>query len=237
MAAAAAAAPRRAPGPAHQPGHRPEPGRRPASGRPPLTLVRSRPAPPARAPFVLLVASILSLGLVTLLLLNTALSQGSFVLTDLQQQAAALAAREQALAQEVALKESPGRLAESAAQLGMVPNPNPVFLRLSDGTVLGEPRRATAAPTPRTSPTTGPTTSPGTGIGTVPASPQPTPATSTAPAEPAGTNGQAPSDAQAQRPTPKEQPKPPKPGAEGPADAGRAAGGEIPVDAGAEVPQ
>jgi len=132
----APSAPRRAP--------RPVP--RPAPSRPPLTVVRPRATTPARTPFVLLVAGILSTGLVTLLLLNTALSQGSFTVTDLQQRAAALADREQALAQELARNESPPWLASSAGKLGMVPSRSPVFLRTSDGKVLGEPRPGVAAP-------------------------------------------------------------------------------------------
>jgi hypothetical protein len=138
----APAAPRRAP----RPGGRAAP--RVTPSRPPLTVVRPRTATPPRAPFVLLVAGILSAGLVTLLLLNTALSQGSFTVTDLQQQAAALADREQTLAQQLASHESPGKLAASAAELGMVPGRNPVFLRTSDGKILGEPAPGVAAPKP-----------------------------------------------------------------------------------------
>jgi hypothetical protein len=136
----APSAPRRVPRPA------PHQAPRPSRSRAPLTVVRPRATAPARTPFILLVAGILSTGLFTLLLLNTSLSQGSFTVTDLQQRAAVLADREQALAQELARNESPARLAASAAELGMVPSRNPVFLRTSDGRVLGEPQPGVAAP-------------------------------------------------------------------------------------------
>jgi len=119
----------------------PRPGRTPS--RPSLTVVRPRATAPARAPFVLLVAAILSVGLVTLLMLNTALSQGSFTANDLQQRAAVLADREQTLTQQLATNSSPGQLAARAASLGMVPGGSPVFLRISDGAILGEPKKAT----------------------------------------------------------------------------------------------
>jgi hypothetical protein len=146
--AQSAAASAAAAGTSGAPRRAPRPAQRPAPARPPLTLVRPRAAQPARAPFVLLVATILSTGLVTLLLLNTALSQISFTVTDLQQRASALSAREQALSQQLSLRESPARLAAAAGRLGMVPNRNPVFLRISDGTILGEPLPATAPPSP-----------------------------------------------------------------------------------------
>jgi len=113
-----------------------------------LTIVPPRRWRAPRAPFVLLVITLLVGGLVTLLLLNTALAQGAFVIHDLESQSAQLADREQALQQEVALEASPARLAKRARQLGMVPSENPVFLRTSDGRVLGVPQPATAPPRP-----------------------------------------------------------------------------------------
>lgn len=115
---------------------------------PQLTLVSARPWHPPRAPFVLLVLGLLIAGLLTLLTVNTALAQNSFVIHDLEQQAAELADREHLLREEVATQESPQRLAERAVALGMVPSGNPVFLRLADGAVLGEPEPAEAPPAP-----------------------------------------------------------------------------------------
>jgi len=116
---------------------RPVPELTPGPRRGPrLTVVAGPVTRPARAPFVLLVLTLLGGGLVGLLMLNTLLAQDAFVLHDLQAQTAALADREQALQQEVALAASPQRLAAVAGALGMVPSGNPAFLR-ADGTVLG----------------------------------------------------------------------------------------------------
>jgi hypothetical protein len=114
-----------------------------------LTVVPPRPWRAPKAPFVLLLLTLLVGGLVTLLLLNTALAQGAFVVHDLESRSAELADREQALQQELALEASPARLAKRARELGMVPRENPVFLRTSDGRVLGVPQPATAPPGPR----------------------------------------------------------------------------------------
>jgi hypothetical protein len=85
------------------------------------------------------VLTLLIAGLGSLLLLNTLLAQGSFVVHDLDRQVAALGDREQALEHRVATLAAPKRLARQAASIGMVPSQNPAFLRVSDGRVLGVP--------------------------------------------------------------------------------------------------
>lgn len=103
-------------------------------------------APPAtsrgRTPFVGLVIVLLSLGLTGLIVLSTVLQRQAFELQELDRTASRLETRHDALAAEVAESRSPGRLAAEAVRLGMVPNTNPVFLRLSDGKVVGKPRPA-----------------------------------------------------------------------------------------------
>lgn len=121
----------------------------PSPASPRLRVVpppRRRRSP--RTPFVLLVVGLLAGGLLGLLMLNTVLAQDAFVLHDLRTQSSALSDREDALVQQVAAREAPGALAARARALGMVPNPNPAFIRLSDGTVLGKPAPATAPPAP-----------------------------------------------------------------------------------------
>lgn len=76
-------------------------------------------------------------GLLAVLLLNTALAEGSFTLGRLQARSAALADQEEALTHEVDAQRAPARLAQRAEALGMVPAESPAFLRLSDGKVLG----------------------------------------------------------------------------------------------------
>lgn len=109
--------------------------------RPPLAVVPARhPAPRGalrRSPFVAVVVSLLGAGLLGLLVLNTALAQDAFRLHTLKQDSRALEDREEALRREVEALRSPQELAGRAAALGMVPAGPPVFLRLSDGEVLG----------------------------------------------------------------------------------------------------
>jgi hypothetical protein len=123
---------------------------RPGRSRPRLTVVPPPRTRPARTPFVLLLLGLLLGGMVSLLLLNTALAEGSFVVQELQERATELADDEATLAQEVAAAESPAELAARAEELGMVPTSNPAFLRLSDGAILGTPQvgEAPAPPEP-----------------------------------------------------------------------------------------
>lgn len=101
-----------------------------------------------RAPFVLLVGSLLAGGLAGLLVLHTALAEDSFRLHDLKVRSAALTDREQAIEQRVAAAAAPKRLAARARALGMVRSTNPAFIRLSDGKVLGRPKPGVAPPPP-----------------------------------------------------------------------------------------
>jgi hypothetical protein len=112
----------------------------PASrSEPKLRVVYGAPFRPPRMPFVLFVVAVLGAGLVGLLLLNTELQRGTFQVTALNQQAGQLRDQQEQLERQVRTLESPQNLADRALRMGMVPNPNPVFLRLSDGKVLGVP--------------------------------------------------------------------------------------------------
>lgn len=96
--------------------------------------------------FLVLVLGLLSTILVSLLLLNTALAENSFQLQDIRQNARDLTVREQTLSGQLASAESPIGLEKRAKELGMVAAGSPVFLRLSDGKVLGETTPAQAPP-------------------------------------------------------------------------------------------
>lgn len=106
---------------------------------PKLRVVYGAPFRPPRMPFVLFVVVLLAAGLVGLLLLNTELQRGTFEVTALNKQADQLRDEQEQLERQVRTLESPQNLADRALKMGMVPNPNPVFLRLSDGKVLGVP--------------------------------------------------------------------------------------------------
>ncbi|MFF2011332.1 septum formation initiator [Streptomyces sp. NPDC058195] len=133
----------------------------------------------ARTPFVLLVVVLLGGGLITLLVLNSALNEGSFRLSELKKRTTELTDEQQALQRDVDNVSKPDALERRARELGMVPGDSPAFLN-PDGTVRGVPTEATAEPapvpqTPRSSaPVTPPAGTPATGA---PSPAQPSPAT------------------------------------------------------------
>ncbi|MGS2587395.1 cell division protein FtsL [Streptomyces hebeiensis] len=98
----------------------------------------------ARTPFVLLVVLLLGGGLISLLLLNSALNEGSFRLSDLKKQTTDLTDEEQALQRDVDNASAPYALERRARGLGMVPGGSPLFLDPA-GTVRGVTGEATAS--------------------------------------------------------------------------------------------
>ncbi|MEV0452985.1 septum formation initiator family protein [Streptomyces sp. NPDC050600] len=113
-------------------------------------LMPSGPSSAARTPFVLLVVVLLGGGLISLLLLNSALNQGSFELSELKKKTTELTDEEQALQRDVDDSSAPDALERRARELGMVPGGSPVFLD-PDGKVRGVPSKA-AAPKPTPTP-------------------------------------------------------------------------------------
>jgi hypothetical protein len=108
-----------------------------------LTVVpraRTRTSP---LPFVTLVSFVLLAGVIGLLMFNTSMQQAAFTATTMEQQAATLNAREQALRMELDILRDPQRVALKAQRMGLVIPATPAFLRLSDGKVLGTPTAAT----------------------------------------------------------------------------------------------
>ncbi|MEW2416196.1 hypothetical protein AB0953_21075 [Streptomyces sp. NPDC046866] len=109
----------------------------------------------ARTPFVLLVVALLAGGLISLLLLNSALNQGSFQLARLKKETTALTDEEQALQRDVDAYSQPDALQRRAQELGMVPGGSPVFIG-PDGQVSGS---AVAAEAPVAAPSPSPSAS------------------------------------------------------------------------------
>ncbi|WP_406015213.1 septum formation initiator family protein [Streptomyces sp. NBC_00984] len=136
-------------------------------------LMPSGPGNAARTPFVLLVVVLLSGGLITLLVLNSALNEGSFRLSELKKRTTELTDEQQALQHDVDNYSKPDALERRARELGMVPGGSPAFLN-PDGTVRGVPAEPDPVPPqPKSSP---PAASPATGAPprtTAPASPAP----------------------------------------------------------------
>ncbi|BDH04232.1 septum formation initiator family protein [Streptomyces seoulensis] len=160
-------------------------------------LIPAGRARAARTPFVLLVVLLLGGGLLGLLVLNSALSEGSFELDDIQRRTKSLTDEEQALQRDIDAYSAPDALQRRARELGMVPGGDPAFLG-PDGTVKGVPSAA-----PRSAALTGPrapealTSAPG----TAPALPAPTASPSAGPASPATTTP-APGGTPRSAPTP-----------------------------------
>ncbi|MFE6852533.1 septum formation initiator family protein [Streptomyces sp. NPDC057674] len=139
-------------------------------------LMPSGPSSAARTPFVLLVVVLLGGGLISLLLLNSALNQGSFQLNELKDRTTELTDEEQALQRDVDDYAAPDALERRARELGMVPGGSPAFLG-PDGKVLGEPSEAAA---PRPTPTPSPKPAPGGNPAPFGATGSPVPGTATA---------------------------------------------------------
>jgi len=93
-----------------------------------------------------LLVGLLGGALISLLVISTTLAQGSYQITNLQQQDTNLARQEQLLSQQVAQASSPAQIAQEAQQLGMRQNPNLRFIDLKTGKIVaGKASQADAA--------------------------------------------------------------------------------------------
>ncbi|MET3987608.1 hypothetical protein [Streptomyces sp. PvR034] len=151
-----------------------------------------------RTPFVLLVVVLLAGGLISLLLLNSALNQGSFQLSKLKKETTSLTDEQQALQRDVDAQSAPDALERRARELGLVPGGSPVFLG-PDGKVSGTPTAAEVPPPPSPPPAAAsgaPQSAPPSGAPSAPPSaPQPA-------APPAAAPGTVPPPPSAGKPTP-----------------------------------
>jgi len=76
------------------------------------------------------------------LLLSVGISQGAYEISTLRGNQVELDRTAESVGQDLVRLSSPQSLASNAESLGMVSNSNPVYLRLSDGAVLGAPSSA-----------------------------------------------------------------------------------------------
>lgn len=83
--------------------------------------------------FIIFLATIFATGLLSLLVINTALAKDAFLLQQLKQEAQVLTDEREAILRQVAVVSSPDRLAQRASELGMVASVNPRFLDMSAG--------------------------------------------------------------------------------------------------------
>lgn len=78
------------------------------------------------------------------LMLSIAVSDGAYTIDRLQTAQKVQARSVQQLTEDLGRRSSPQNLARNAEALGMVQNASPVWLRMSDGAVLGSPAAAAA---------------------------------------------------------------------------------------------
>jgi hypothetical protein len=100
----------------------------------------------SRGVFVIVLASILGVGLLVMLLINTTLAQGAFTLSELRSTQTELSRTEATLIESVAALAAPTVLEEKARSLGMVPSSTPAFIQIPSGKVLGKPKPAPGVP-------------------------------------------------------------------------------------------
>ncbi len=130
---------------------KPNPGQRRSEQRAPRESLREVRRPQrtvASIPFILGLGVLLALGMVGLLLLNTALQEQAFAVRDQQKVATQLGYRMAALETEVTQARSSEGLAVAASKLGMVPNPYPAYLQLPSGEIIGKPTAMTGQEVP-----------------------------------------------------------------------------------------
>ncbi|WP_229053582.1 hypothetical protein [Aeromicrobium sp. Leaf350] len=111
-----------------------------------LRIVAPARARARRAPFVVVVVTMLSAGLVGLVVMSTALQDQAFELARLQSEAQSLEVQQQQLEYEADRLSNPASLAAAATALGMVPNATPVFLKPDTGEIIGVPTPAGTQP-------------------------------------------------------------------------------------------
>jgi hypothetical protein len=112
-----------------------------ASRRAPLSLVRTLPAR-RRAPFAIFCLGVLAAALITVLVLNIAVSTGQYQLVQLRSEQLGLEKENQELQQRVQNYEAPQNLATRAAQLGMVASTSKGQIDLKTLLVTGQPKPA-----------------------------------------------------------------------------------------------
>lgn len=118
----------------------PEPTSPPARSRRQLRLVPRPRARMSRVAFVSMLCAIVGIGMVGLLLLNTALQNQAFEATQLRRQVAEISYTQGELEQLVIESGSARELSRKATELGLRPNRDIAFVALPTGLVEGEPK-------------------------------------------------------------------------------------------------
>ncbi|MEO7587268.1 MAG: hypothetical protein ABIS84_04495 [Arachnia sp.] len=106
---------------------------------PTLTLVPPLRSTVSAVGFALIILTLVAVGMGLVMVVTTSVAAQSKELSGLRTEATLLDYRAASLTTALQTTSSTGRLAMRASDLGMVPNPFPAFVRLSDGAILGEP--------------------------------------------------------------------------------------------------
>lgn len=116
---------------------------RSATGDRKLRAVPSLPGRVARIPFITVLIAIFGVGMVGLLVVNTALQNQAFESRLLNRQSAQLVYQEAELQSQLNKVRTPEQIATKASALGMRANPKPAFLVVPSGKIVGEQHRVT----------------------------------------------------------------------------------------------
>lgn len=108
-----------------------------------LRAVPSLPGRVARIPFITVLIAIFGVGMVGLLVVNTALQNQAFESRLLNRQSAQLVYQEAELQSQLNKVRTPEQIATKASALGMRANPKPAFLVVPSGKIVGEQHRVT----------------------------------------------------------------------------------------------
>lgn len=117
-----------------------------APSRGALRVIRGTVDRPRNGVFVGLCLALLLAGFLAVLVLNTAMAKGAFVLHDLQGRSGELADTKDGLEHAIDAQSAPAVLAQRALRLGMAPSGTVAFLDLRDGRVLGVAKPAARVP-------------------------------------------------------------------------------------------
>ncbi|MEL4504133.1 hypothetical protein AAEX63_04140 [Luteococcus sp. H138] len=124
----------------------------PAAERPALRAVAASPLRLSRVGFIIFITTVLGLGMVGILLLNTTIQQRAQTVAAAQRTADDLGYEQASLTAKAEQLRSSSDLANRAWEMGMRPNPYPVFIQLdADGKtsrVVGTPTAVSGSEMP-----------------------------------------------------------------------------------------
>lgn len=116
--------------------------------RPRLGVVPAPAASVSTLGFVGIIIALITIGMAGVMVVTTSVSAQSRELAALRRDATELSYQSAALESYLQRMSSANALALRASSLGLVPNPHPAFINLSDGSVTGAPERATGREMP-----------------------------------------------------------------------------------------